>query len=92
MDTTTWYGSQAEANVEGRNIGMLAVIAPLLARMKVADIVNRHLPADPQAEYDVGTILSVLIAARMFSPLGLVNVGAWAAETGADLMWNIPAE
>jgi transposase len=92
MDTTTWYGNQTEANVEGRNIGTLALIAPLLERMNVAQIINQHLPADPQAEYDYGNILSVLIAARMFSPLGLVNVGNWAAESGAELLWNIPAD
>jgi transposase len=92
MDATTWYGNQTDANVEGRNIGTLAVIAPLLDRMNVAQIINQHLPADPQAEYDYGTVLSVLIAARMFSPLGLVNIGKWAAESGAELLWNIPAE
>lgn len=91
MDATTWYGNQTDANVEGRNIGTLAMIAPLLDRMKVADVINQHLPADPQAEYDYGTILSVLIAARMFSPLALMNIGQWAADTGAELMWNIPA-
>ena len=88
----TWYGNQAEANVDGRNIGALAVVAPLLDRMNVAAIIDRHLPADRQAEYGNGTILSVLIAARMYSPLALVNVGAWAAESGAELIWNIPAE
>jgi transposase len=92
MDATTWYGNQTDANVEGRNIGTLAVIAPLLERMNVADIINQHLPSDPQAEYDYGAILSVLIAARMFSPLALVNVGKWAEESGAELLWNIPAE
>ncbi len=74
MDTPTWYGNQADANVEGRNIGTLAVIAPLLERMNVAEIIDQHLPADPQAEFHYGNILSVLIAARMFSPLGLINV------------------
>jgi hypothetical protein len=92
MDATTWYGSQAEANVEGCNIGALAVIAPLLDRMRVSQIINQHLPADPQAEYDYGTILSVLIAARLYSPIALVNVGQWAADAGADLLWGIPAE
>ena len=68
MDTTTWYGNQTDANVEGRNIGSLAVIAPLLDRMNVAQIINQHLPADPQAEYDYGNVLSVLIAARNTNP------------------------
>ena len=26
------------------------------------------------------------------SALALINVGQWATDTGADLMWNIPAE
>jgi len=90
MDATTWYGNQTDANVQGRNIGTLAVIAPLLERMKVAQIIDQHLPADPQAEYGLGTILSVLVAARMHSPVALVNVGRWAAESGADLLWNVP--
>lgn len=92
MGAKTWYGSQADANVEGRNIGALAVVAPLLDRMNVAGIINQHLPADPQAEYDFGSVLSVLIAARMYSPVGLVNVGNWSAESGAELLWDIPAE
>lgn len=92
MDTRTWYGNQADANVEGRNVGALAVIAPLLERMNVAEIIDQHLPADPQAEFKYGDILSILIAARMFSPLGLVNVARWAKDSGAELLWNIPAE
>lgn len=92
MDTATWYGKQAEANIEGRNIGTLALIAPLLERMNVAGIIDRHLPSDPQAEFSYGNILSVLIAARMFSPLGLINVAKWAKDSGAELLWNIPTE
>jgi transposase len=92
MDTATWYGNQADNNVEGRNIGTLAILAPLIERMKVAQIIDQHLPADPRAEFDYGSILSVLIAARMFGPLGLVNVAKWAKESGAELLWNIPAE
>ncbi len=92
MDTATWYGNQAEANVEGRNVGTLAVIAPLLERMNVAQLIDQHLPADPQAEFSYGSVLSVLIAARMFSPLGLINVAKWAKNSGAELLWNIPAE
>lgn len=88
----TWYGSQADANVDGCNIGALAVVAPLLERMNVAGIIDQHLPADRQAEFGYGAILSALIAARMYSPMALVNVGAWAADSGAELLWNIPAE
>lgn len=82
-----WYGSQADAIVDGCNIGALAVVAPLFERMNVAGIIDQHLPADRQAEFAHGAVLTALIAARMDSPLALVNVGNGAAE----LLWNIPA-
>jgi transposase len=86
----TWYGDQSSA--ESCNFGALAVIWPLLERMGVAEIINQHLPADPQAEYDHGTVLSLLAAARLYSPVALVNVAGWAGECGADILWNVPVE
>lgn len=85
-----WYGNQSSA--ESCNFGTLAVVWPLLDRMHVAGIINRHLPADVQAEFDHGTILSLLIAARLYSPVALVNVANWASESGADILWGIPVE
>jgi len=86
----TWYGNQSLA--EGCNFGALAVLWPLLERMQVAKIINQHLPADPQAEFDHGRVLSLLIAARLYNPVALKNVGAWAADSGADILWDIPVE
>jgi transposase len=86
----TWYGNQSSA--DSCNFGSLAVAWPLLERMKVAEIINRHVPADPQAEFDHGSVLSLLIAARLYSPVALVNVAGWAAESGADILWGIPIE
>ena len=86
----TWYGTQSSA--DSCNFGPLAVVWPLLERMNVRGIINRHLPPDPQADYDHGTVLSLLIAARLYSPIALVNVAGWAAESGADIMWDIPPE
>lgn len=85
-----WYGNQSEA--EGCRFGALAMLWPLLQRMQVASIIDRHLPADPQAEFSHGKVLSLLIAARLFSPVALVNVGKWAAESGADILWDMPVE
>ena len=55
-------------------------------------IINRHLPADPQAEFDYGTTLSLLMAARIYSPMALSNVAEWAKDTGADILWGMPPE
>ena len=86
----TWYGNQSP--VEGRNLGPLALIVPLLERMDVAGIIDRHIPADPQAEYSYGRILSLLIAARVHSPVALSNIADWAEKVGAELLWGIPLE
>jgi hypothetical protein len=68
------------------------VIFPLIERMNVIPIINQHCPADPQAEYDYGRTLSLLMAARLYSPMGLSNVAQWAKESGADILWGIPPE
>jgi hypothetical protein len=86
----TWYGNQAP--VEGRNYGPLSLIIPLLDRMRLAEIIDQHLPKDPQAEFSHGAVLSLLVAARLYSPVALVNVAAWAAESGADILWKMPVE
>jgi hypothetical protein len=86
----TWYGSQSTA--EGCNLGPLAVIYPMLERMHVAKIIDRHLPADPQADYAHGVVLGLLAAARLCSPVALSNVADWAADSGADVLWNISIE
>jgi len=86
----TWYGNQSSA--EGCNLGALAMLWPLLERMQVAKIIKAHLPADPQAEFDHGRVLSLLIAARLYSPVALKNVGRWAADSGADILWDIPVD
>lgn len=85
-----WYGNQSTA--EGCHFGSLAVIVPLLKQMKIADIINQHLAVDPQAEFDHGTVLSLLVAARLHSPVALSNVATWADDCGADILWDMPIE
>jgi transposase len=74
-----------------RAFGPLALIAPLLQHLGLADIIDDHLPPDPQLEFSHGRVLSLLLAARLCQPTALVNVPAWAESTGADLLWDIPA-
>src|SRR5205823_3676673 len=56
-----------------------------------ADIIDQHLPADEQAEFSHGAILSLLIAARVYSPVALSRVSEWAVASGADVLWKIDA-
>lgn len=90
MDAYTCYGNQHD--VEGRNFGKLAVIAPMLERIKLKEIIHQHIPADAQAEFDHGTILNLLVAARLYSPVALSNIPEWAEASGADILWNMPIE
>jgi hypothetical protein len=79
-------------NLETLPLGALVLSLPMLQRMKVAEIINRFLPGDPQLEFDYGTVLSLLVAARFDQPMALDNVVEWARESGAELLWNIPAD
>jgi transposase len=72
--------------------GPLALIAPLLQRLDVAALIDRHLPPDPQLAFSHGRVLSLVLAARLCQPTALVNIPAWAERTGADLLWDIPAD
>ena len=85
-----WFGSVSRDN--SCQFGSLAVIAPLLEQMDIAGIIDRHIPANPQAEYAFGPILRLLVAARLSSPVALVNVADWARQTGVELLWSIPPE
>lgn len=74
------------------NFASLAILVPLLDKLNIVNIIDRHLPTDPQAEYSHGTVLNVLLAARLNHPTALVNVADWAAEHGVEYLCNIPAE
>jgi hypothetical protein len=88
--TLTWHGTaRTEAVV---NLGPLALIQPLLDQLDIAGIIDRHLPPDPQLEFSHGQVLSLLLAARLCQPTALINLPAWAERTGADFLWNLPAD
>src|SRR3954447_9675973 len=84
-----WHGPTL--NDQTLTFGPLALIAPLLERLDIAAIIDRHLPPDPQLAFSHGRVLSLLLAARLCQPTALINVPAWAADTGADVLWDLPA-
>src|SRR5262245_25104083 len=85
-----WHGPTLSD--ETLAFGPLALIAPLLQRLDVAPIIDRHLPPDPQLAFSHGRVLSLLLAARLCQPTALINVPSWADRTGADLLWDVPAD
>ena len=74
------------------NFASLGILVPLLDKLNIANIIDRRLPTDPQAEFSHGTVLNVLLAARLNHPTALVNVAAWAAKHGLEYLCNIPAD
>src|SRR4051794_8812277 len=74
------------------NFASLGILIPLLDKLDIVNILNRHLPTDDQAEFSHGTVLQVLLAARLHHPTALVHVAAWAAEHGVEYLCNIPAD
>ena len=90
MEPFTCQGESQD--VQGRNLGRLAVIAPMLERIRLKEIINQHIPVDEQAEYDHGAILSLMLAARLYSPVAMSNIGEWAEKSGADIYFGIPID
>lgn len=86
----TFFNDQAIDG--GYNLGPLALVVPLLEQVQVRQIIDQHLPVDPQAEFSHGQVLSLLLAARLYRPTALCNVASWAQQSGADLLWQIPCD
>src|SRR4051794_35888846 len=85
-----WHGPTLSD--EALDFGPLALIAPLLQRLDIAPIIDLHLPPDPQLAFSHGCVLSLLLAARLCQPTALINIPAWAERTGADVLWDLPAD
>jgi hypothetical protein len=79
-----------DGEVRSVNLGPLALLRPLLQKINIAGIIDRHLPSD--AQFSHGTVLEILLAARLHCPTALVNVACWAQEHGVEYLWNIPPE
>jgi transposase len=88
--TLIWRGSARTEEIV--NLGPLALLHPLLEQLDIAGIIDRHLPPDPQLEFAYGRVLSLLLGARLSQPTALSNVPAWAEKSGADILWQIPAD
>ena len=80
------------SNLRAFNIGPLPLVWPFIRRLNVAEIVDAHCPADPQAEFSHGHILQAMIACRLYNPVALYRVEDWARQDGAEHFLGIPAD
>jgi transposase len=76
----------------GFNIGPLPLLWPFIRRLKIAETVNAHCPADRQAEFSHGEIAEAMVACRLCNPVALYRVEEWARQEGAEHFLGIPAE
>jgi hypothetical protein len=74
-----------------RNVGPLLLVNPLLAQMRIKQIVDLHCPPDVRLEIPLGQVIHALVANRLCSPQPLMHVAAWAHTSGAELLLGTEA-
>lgn len=90
--STFYYQPCTCDEVRARNLGELALWAPLLQQMNLSAIFDQHLPKSPEADFSHGAALINLIAARLCQPNALVHVEQWAEQQAAQLYFDVPAD
>ena len=75
-----------------KNLGPLVLVNPILEKMDIRRIVDKHCPADPRLELPVGDVIYALAANRLCSPEPLLHVGDWAEYSGAEFLIGTPAD
>lgn len=80
------------SNLRGFNIGPLPLVWPYLRQLKIAEFVDAHCPSDAQAEFSHGEIVQAMVACRLYNPVALYRVDAWARQDGAEQFLGIAAE
>src|SRR5438105_15785773 len=63
-----------EVEFETRTIGPLVLTTPVLRRLGVREIVNRHCPIAEQAELDHGLVAELVTQSRLSDPTALYDL------------------
>lgn len=75
------------------HLGALPLVLPLLDRLGLRDVVNRHCHPEGSTpgDLDVGLVAGVLVVNRLLAPQPLVHVETWLAGTALPDLWGIEA-
>lgn len=75
------------------HLGALPLLLPVLDRLGLREIVNRHCHPTQTTErdLDVGLVTGVLVLNRLLAPQPLVHVETWLAGTALPDLWGIEA-
>lgn len=82
-----------DANIDQqltRWLGAIPVLMPILQRLNVVEIINRHVKTE--ADVDSGTVALILAINRLVAPKPLYKVADWMATTVLEQTLSIPAE
>ena len=74
-------------------LGALPLLLPLLDRLGLRDVVNRHCHPEGTTPggLDVGLVTGVLVLNRLLAPQPLVHVETWLAGTVLPDLWGLEA-
>jgi transposase len=75
------------------HLGALPLLLPLLERLGLREVVNRHAHPDGSlpGALDVGLVAGVLVLNRLLAPQPLVHVETWLAGTALPDLWGLEA-
>ena len=68
----------AAVKVDTQRVGALPVISEFGNRLRLADIVNTHVPW--KGEVPLGDLVEILVANRLLEPKPIYKVGSWATK------------
>lgn len=74
-----------------RRVGALPLVAHLLARLGLAEAVERACPVKGRALLTHGEVIAALVANRLTDPCPLYDIAGWAERAGAHELLGTPA-
>jgi hypothetical protein len=74
-----------------RRVGALPLVAHVLARLGLAEAVERACPVKGRALLTHGEVIAALVANRLTDPRPLYDVAGWAERAGAHELLGTPA-
>lgn len=74
-----------------REVGPLLLVCAYLARLGIADIVDRAAPMRGRALLTHGEVIEALIVNRLCAPAPLYDVAGWASSAAIAEMFDTPA-
>lgn len=80
----------ARTRVDTQVVGALPLVAAMLQRWELADIVDRTVPW--QGEVPLGTLVEILVMNRLLNPKAMYAIGDWATQAAVTDFYGLNAE